>query len=509
MIKYRTLMSASLLLTLAAPAQAEWRRYETAHFIIYSESAHQRVEELANGLERIDGLMRMATALPPQTQPVKVRIYEMADSAPVQAALGQVNTGVAGFYSTNALGPFAVTLRKTFTGEGQFTRELVLHHEYAHHFMLEYFPATYPGWYTEGFAELIGSSKIMEDGRVAYGWPAKQRGDAIAVDWTPLQEMLLQPPEKLYNHLDAYGQGWAVTHYLTFSKERAPQLRRYLAALTAGKSQAEAATAFGDLGALNREAHAYVTKGSFEYRPVLVPLKSPIVERVSTPSAGEAALIQETISFQDDNLAAYRKDSDREEERRRRTAVLESIRRDAAQYANDPFALQLLALAERGAGNEAAAEQAIDRLLTIQPNHVAALSLKSTLLSKSAAKATGAARAQRASQARSLAVRANKAAPDDPIPYVAYYLSFKSAGQPVPNTAVEGLQAAVEKLPDNTDYRQLLVNEFAAQRRWRDALATIMPLANSLHDSPMRQAAREQSARFQAEIAKQGKSAAN
>src|SRR3954452_6088007 len=200
--------------------------------------------------------MRMATGLPMRSEAVKVRIYEMADEGQVQAARSGDNEGVAGFYTSNVLGPYAVTLRKAYSADGDFTAEMVLHHEYAHHFMLQYFPATYPPWYVEGFAELIGASKALPDGRIAYGYPAKYRRD---IYWVNLRDVLLKPPEKLA--FDIYGQGWAMTHFLTFSKERSSQLRQYLAALTAGRTAAEATTAFGDLETLNREGHAYLLSG--------------------------------------------------------------------------------------------------------------------------------------------------------------------------------------------------------------------------------------------------------
>src|SRR3954466_11911138 len=112
----RVLLGTAML-GLATSAHAEWRRFETAHFIIYSESGDKRVNELAAGLEKIDGLMRMATGLSADVEPVKVRSYEMADEGPVQQALGEVSTGVAGFYSSNIFGPYAVTLRKAYSGK--------------------------------------------------------------------------------------------------------------------------------------------------------------------------------------------------------------------------------------------------------------------------------------------------------------------------------------------------------------------------------------------------------
>src|SRR4051812_9880871 len=300
-----------------AAARAEWRAVETAHFIIYTKSDDKDAERLATRLETIDGLMRMASAISDKIEPIKVRIYEVATNGEVEAALGLSDTGIAGFYTSNILGPYAVTPHSMTFHAGDFTPELVLHHEYAHHFMLQYFPAVYPQWYVEGYAELIGSSTIMPDGRVAYGMPPKSRGHEFAVDWVPLQDVFLKPPEKLYD-LDPYRQGWAMTHFLTFSKERAGQLKAYLAALYAGKSQAEAAKVFGDLAKLNREMRAYITSGSIDYRPVTVPIAKPVIQSVHPVSAGEVALIPETIAFADDDLTAYRKAGARAHEQHRR-----------------------------------------------------------------------------------------------------------------------------------------------------------------------------------------------
>ncbi len=161
-----------------APAAAEWREAQTAHFIIYSESDSSRVEQLAERLETYDKLMRMAAGTP-DDDPVKVRIYEVPDLGAIERALGEHNSGVAGFYDSNSLGPFLVTPRRTGNTGRYFTPELVLQHEYAHHFMLQYFPAIYPSWYVEGYAELIGSSMPMPDGRIGYGMPAKHRGNEI------------------------------------------------------------------------------------------------------------------------------------------------------------------------------------------------------------------------------------------------------------------------------------------------------------------------------------------
>jgi tetratricopeptide (TPR) repeat protein len=493
---------AFLALAPAAARAAEWHAYDTTHFIIYTKSGEQEAERIATGLETIDGLMRMASAISDKMEPIKVRIYEVDNDGDVEAALGLSDSGVAGFYDSNILGPFLVTPHTTTFHSGDFTPELVLHHEYAHHFMLQYFPAIYPQWYVEGYAELIGSSKIQADGQVAYGMPAKHRGDEINVNWLPLQELFLKPPEKIV-YFDTYAQGWAMTHFFTFSNERAAQLRAYFNALNAGKSPADAARALGDLGQLNREARAYVTAGSFVHKLVRVPISKPVIKAVHPVSDAEAALIPETIAFRDTELSLYRKAGDREHERHLRETNLEHIRDKARLYSNDPYALYLLAEAEYTFGNYPQSEAAADRLLGLNPNHVRGLVVKSLNVARAATGLSGAARAAKAKEARDLALRANKGDPNDPLPFVAFYQSYHLAGLTPPPAAVEGLASASATMPDNSEFRQLLVDELEAEKKWALAIATLQPIANDPHESPRRAAGREQMARLQAALAKE------
>jgi tetratricopeptide (TPR) repeat protein len=496
----------SLAATAASAAEPAWQAAETAHFIIYSKGSQQRLEKLATDLESFDQLMRMATGIRPDLKPVKVRIYEVDGLQEIQAALGlDSNSGIAGFYESNSLGPYLVTPRKTgFEGE-DFGPGLVLHHEYAHHFMLQYFPASYPGWYTEGFAELIGSSKTLPDGSIGYGMPAKHRGHEIAAYWVPLQEVLTKEDIR---DLDTYAQGWAMTHFFTFDRTRAAQLREYLAALKAGKSLAESAKVFGDLGALNQQARAYVLGGTFSYKPVKVEIVSPAVQRFRTVSPGEAALIPEVIAFRDADLNEIKKPGWRERERKLRETNLRRTREQVQRFPNDPFALSFLAEAEFLSGNYAQSEAAADRLLAIDPNNVRGLARKAIAMAVQARSLPGPAKAARIAEARRLAVRANKLDTEDPMPLLAYYQSFHAAGQSAPPIAVEGLMQAVSTMPRDTNSRLLLVDELASQHRWVEAIAWLVPFANALDDSPLRDSIREKLAWLRAQYAKEKGAAA-
>lgn len=498
-MKFGGVLAAALVLAPGA-ARAEWKKYDTAHFVIYSESGEKEVTRLAERLEGVDGLMRMASGLKSDVEPVKVRIYQVASNAEVERAINDPNSGVEGFYTTNVFGPFAVTPRHT-NASGDFTPELVLHHEYAHHFMLQYFPAVYPGWYTEGYAELIGSSKFLPDGKIAYGMPARHRGDDISASWVSMEDLLLKSPDKIHN-LDLYGQGWAMTHFLTFSPTRAPQLRKYLALLSTGASEADAAKAFGDLGELNREAHKYLDLGSFSYRPVAVPIAKPVIRKVDSVSAGEAALIPEIIAFRDEDPSGIRKDTERAREIKARSETLAHIREKAERFANDPFALYFLAQADYGDGDYRGAEAAADRLLALQPGHVRGLVVKSLCVAQAAGRAAGAQRVRLAAEARRLALKANQGDHDDPLPLVAYYQSYHLAGQKAPKDALNILSQAVATMPQDSHVRMLLVEGLADDHRWGQAIALIMPIANDTHPTPQRDAARAVLARLQAEAAK-------
>jgi hypothetical protein len=241
-----------------------------------------------------------------------------------------------------------------------------------------------------------------------------------------------------------------------------------------------------------------VGAGVFDAQPVSVPIHEPVVQMVSVVDPAEAELIPETIAFSDFDLAQVRKDSDRQQELKLRERVLAHVRAKAARFPNDPYALYLLAEVENASGDKQAAQIAADRLLTIQPGHVGGMVVKSLLLSDAAAKMTGAARAAKAAEARHLAVVANKADADNALTYVAFYKSFPAAGTPAPASAVDGLAAAVEKLPRNDSVRQMLVDELANEGKFAAAVFTLSPIANDPHDSPMRTAAREKMAQLKA-----------
>jgi hypothetical protein len=460
----------ALLMAVPGAARAEWHMAETQHFQIYGEGSQGQLVQFARRLEGLDALLHKATALPPIAEPTKVRVILLETMGMVQKAYHGHDTGIAGFYTVNIEGPIAVSTRGK-DSDYEMSPQTTLFHEYTHHFMLEYFPATYPAWYVEGFAELASTAAPDGGGKMGYGKADDERGYSLtSARWIPVSELIQSTYATFPPDADFYGQSWLLTHYLTFSDKRQGQLRKYLTALASGVSnEAAAKAAFGDLDQLNRDAHIYLEQRSFPYRDVPIDLPAPETIKVRALSTAEADLMQETAGLSDglskEAMAPY----------------LADLTRKAALYPSDPYALRLVADAQYLAENYDASRTAVDRLLAVAPDSEAGRVRKAMILLHDAEGLQGAPRQAKVTEARRLIVAANKAAVDDPAPLVAYYRSFLVAGERPPPQAVEGLMQAVGTVPADPGPRMMLVNQLVGDGKLADAIYYLEPIAYDPH----------------------------
>lgn len=489
MIK-RLLLASAALATPGALLAAEWREAETAHFRIFSSAPEKELTRFATRLEMTDALMRRAQGAPEELHVNKVRVFVVPSLDDVQRAVGMVGSGIGGFYTVNEHGPFAVTPRRTGADYGSFTPEVVLFHEYGHHFQLQYFPKAYPAWYVEGSAELYSTVDPRPDGTVIFGKAASHRGRSLAyARWVPVADLLTKPADKYPDDGDFYGQSWLLTHYLTFSPKRKGQLASYLRATVSGKTPAEAAAVFGDLNVLSGELRKYFEAANFPAKAVPMALPDKVIHKLRVLSPAEAELIPETIAFRDHDFSEIEKGKDRAKEKTDREKHLDRLRGKVARFGNDPYAMRLLADAEFVAGNYAQSRAAVDRLIAADPANPGGLYRKAALLLEDAGKAKDADRGRLAREARTLAVRANRIDNDDPQPLVAFYQSYVAAGERPTADAMRSLQAAVEGVPQDGRVRWMLVEALASERRYKEAAAVIEPLAFDPHKSPSRERA--------------------
>ena len=465
------LAAAAAAILAPAAARAEWRQAETAHFQIYSDGSEGQLVQYAQRLEGLDEVLRKATGTPADLPPTKVRVVLFPNVVQVKHAYHGTDPDVAGFYTVNLQGPIAVSTRGQDQSDDMWGPDVTLFHEYAHHFMLAYLPATYPAWYVEGFAEIAATTSMMSGGRMMYGKAADHRSYSLTQSsWIPIAKLLTSTYATAPKDSDFYGESWLLSHYLTFSPKRPGQLRRFLAGLSAGTpSDKAAADAFGDLNQLDHEVHSYLEGGTFPARAVPVSLPAREAIRIRTLSPGEAGLMNQTAGF-DEDLA-----------KPAMTAYLDDLKAKAAHFPDDPYALRLLADAQYAAEDYAAAGATTDKLLVAAPDSVPGKVRKAMVLLEQAEAAAGAARKTKVEEARRLIVAANRAAPEDPAPLVAYYRSFLAAGEAVPAQSVEGLRQAVSTLPQAPGPRMMLVRELVEENKLAEAIYYLGPIAYDPH----------------------------
>ena len=473
------LLAASVLT--ACPARAEWRRAVTPHFIIYSEGSEGSLYQFAQRLERFDALLRMLSPNAADTpSAIRLEVFMIGGASRLDRLTG--NPFVAGFYDAKVEGSVAVV--NSNTRDTEFTPEVILFHEYAHHFMFQNFAATYPAWFVEGYAEFYGTAQIAANDTIRLGRIPEYRSFERTYESLPLRRLLLSQPWDLHGleFVTYYSDSWYLTHFLTFAPDREGQLRRYLTLLGSGRPiQEAAAEAFGDLNRLSADFNSYRRQPrlegleiSFESAPPLPPIS---VETLSE-TEGELQWYRLRYLTKVDN-----------EEPEGTGDLARDLRARAAAAPDDPATLQLLADAEHLAGHRDAAMRAIDRLLELQPESPRAL-LRKGLLEIDALDESDSADEESWRAARRWIVRANHQAPDDPLILQQYFLSFVRQGVVPTESAAVGMLRAFELVPQDFRLRVQLAEWMVTRRRHGEAMTLLTPVAFSAHRSDLGERAR-------------------
>ena len=465
----RTLL-ALIALMVPIGAQAEWREASSPNFVVYSSGSEQHLRESIIRLERFHFILRAMHGITRAPSPVRLKVYLMRNVDDVAASLPYPAFGVNGYYENNARGPFIVGTR--MTGGAYMSGldpEIVLQHEYAHHFMFSYFPATYPTWYTEGFAEFWGTTRLLDDDVFEVGLPSNARLLSLGEDrWMPLDRILAA---RTYDDAGSqlgliYAEGWLLLRYLFENRERRGQLERYLNLINRGVTYEEAMNqAFGEgARALNAELRRYSQSPRFNilrvpFRRIEVP---PITVRTLRPA--EEALLGQEIRLGLGVLQRHAADFATE------------VRGIASRYPDDPYALAILAEAEMLTDRGEAARAALDRLLAIDPNHARALAWRGQL-QVGALRAAGSRDEGAWTGAREPIRRAIQLAPDDPVVLEAYYDSFVTQGVLPPAGAQNALFRALTLAPGDSYLRQKVAADFEQRGMIEDAVTVIKPAA--------------------------------
>jgi hypothetical protein len=167
----------------------------------------------------------------------KVQLYLVRGRDDLRRIQPALPPGIAGFYRAMNEGVFAVALT-----DGGLGKDDVLFHEYAHHFMLENFPAAYPAWFVEGFAEYFMTTDITWKGIKVGSFNQGRVNDVFIQTWVPLEDLLSKTVwEVPKNRREVfYAQSWLLMHYMRSDPVRGKQLDAAILATAEGEAPVEA-----------------------------------------------------------------------------------------------------------------------------------------------------------------------------------------------------------------------------------------------------------------------------
>jgi len=471
---------ATLASMLALPAQAQqWHQAETAHFVVKSRDDAESTRYFAQLMERYDRGLRFLMGLPEdhveQSAANKPVIYRFGDYIAMSRLLGDAGAGVGGFFISRAgdsVG-FAPSRRQQSNNSRERrdrtdSIEQVLLHEYTHYFMMQNYPAAYPRWYSEGYAEMMSTMRFNEDGSFHLGDPPQSRGQIISSrPLSQLNEMLDdQHVATGYDQYQHYVTGWLFSHYLNFDPAREAQLRQYLAAIGNGEASLPAAQRiFGDLDAIQRELGTY-RRGPFpgyDVRPNV--LAAPEVT-VGPITGLDAELIDAEYTL----AAIVPRSLARSLAGRLRTVV--------QQHPDSSHAYALLAQAEMHARDYAAGLAAAARAVELDPQDQDAWLTRAW----NAIELGKDDPAQYANARRYLA-QARQLDPEDPRPLIAFYHSYneEKGGVDLPEQAVAALEGAYDEAGSDVPFRLLLGRQLVRDDRLTEARVVMMPGLYSGH----------------------------
>lgn len=469
------LMAVALALAVSTPAQADWMRAETKHFVVYENAKPEEVRILASDLERFDGYLRLILPMNerPGAESNKLSVYVVPDVQRVQKLYGGGGSafGVYGFYDGRASGSVVFTPRRAdATGDQGLDARKVLFHEYGHHFLLGGQAIAYPAWYSEGFAEFV-STTLFTPTAVKIGIPAYHRGYSLLNGPRLPARVLFDPSSR--KRLTAeelgvlYGRGWLFTHWLFQDGKRADKMRQYLSALNSGTPSLKAATdAFGNLDTLDHDLDRYLGQSRMSYMS-LAPGAVPDAAVAMAPlSPGAQALMDfRLISTRGVDAAIARGNY----------AKAAPV---AARFPDDALAQSWFAEIATDAGEDAVAEAAADRALALDPQSAQALIYKGLLAQRRAAKSGS---AKDWTTARTFFIRANKLDPDKAWPLELFYASFEAQGMKPRDSAIAGLYRAQELVPQDEGLRVLAARQLIRDARLAEARRMLAPVAYNPH----------------------------
>jgi tetratricopeptide (TPR) repeat protein len=455
----------SLGLLSATPVWADWHQVTTPRFIVYGEGGSRAVVQEAEELERLDRLMRQTLNITSERETPRLKVFLVRNRTELSKISTHVDRGVAGYYTSSPFGVHAALIR----GEGNH----VLFHEYAHHFMYQYFPSHYPGWFIEGFAEYFATANVEKATKVTMGYFSPGRMYALnQMRWIGMDVLLTAKPRDLNGTQRGayYAQSWLLTHYIVNDPARLRAFGGYVEALRNGTPWEEALqTHFGlTHEQLRGELRRYLN-GQMRYAELSMAREAVPTEVVTLPKAADDFVF---------TYAALQSHIPQE----RAEELLAETRTKAAGHPDNAMALFVLGNLEQVWGDNAKAEVALTRLLEVDPDHAEGLRVMAQLRIEQAEDSeTPEARIALLNQAQRLLARAIESDPTDFRPYRQIAMIRSRAPNYPTDNDIDTLITALTLSPQVTGLRMQAVDALNRKGMTNEAEVLMRVLQNQPH----------------------------
>lgn len=515
-----------------------WKRAEADHIVVFSDGSEPELVRIASNLERLHALMtRLYGAAGQQGDPPKLQVtlfgsrddleklgmrnmrsqegpfaksftdqryYDpRADGAILSVArsdqLIDLSTNLAHARFCEDLasqGTDCIGKREPYLPPVVRPWEAVLYSAFAQHFILSNVPAPYPRWYLDGIGALFSTIEVRKDGSLDYAKPPnlysqvfRSYGDVNARDI--LGGGYLDAPSRRMTWTPYHA--WLITHFFVFSDAkpaRRAQFAQYMAAIGRGASLAEAASAFDDLGRLNREITGYASraKAFATAKPQEALQRSPLV---TVLSPAQAAVLKAKIRLGELlSPDASGKAGEQSVSGDTQTQWIDEVRNEVSGLPFDADAMLVAVEAECRSARSRACLADAERILTQSPQNARALAWKGVALTDQALAGPSKERAGTLAAARGTIEHALQIDPRDPVAAIAYFQSFAKAGVPVPESGMAGLAKVVASVPAAPTPRLLLGEELVRQSKVDLAQRLLNSVLHGPYDSPEKRAAR-------------------
>lgn len=448
-----------------------WYKAETDRFVVYGETFEGKVRAYASRLQTYDAVLRLFHPEVAKRVPsTKLAVVMIESHSELEQIWPTVPPNVQGFYSPNNEGLYAVVLTTQRMGDDD-----VLFHEYAHHFMRDYFPSAYPAWFVEGFAEYFGMTTV-DKGVVTVGEKNDNRAyDLLRETWIPLSDLFGKsvwqiPVSKRSNY---YALAWLTTHYMRSDAARGKQLFAIVQGIAAGQDPIK--TVERETGMTLEQ----LTKALKDYNRFRVATINGEFVRDSDIVVTKMPDSTDDFMYADMRLKLQTAAGDKDE------AFVNSVRAKARKWPGDHTADLTLARTEFVMGDVSAGEAIVNRLVAADPKDKEAVLLQGMgqyfagLRAEKAKNETE--KAARFKAARPILMSAYRLDDQDFRPLYAY-VETRSVEPNFPNDRdVDASAGARDLAPAVPDIAHQLGLMLLKQGRRDDAKIVLEPLINNPH----------------------------